>query len=1461
MKRAITILLGLFAASAVRAQLPVTLTIQEPLPPGVSGIARTLDPVSSGIPLPKGAIACGSSNPATCTGLSGLTLTGASMQQFRCLAVWLDNSCKWVLVSTEATVSAGGTNTGFSLVSGAGGNSGGFGSNMAADSNAGNPNAGTITVTTGAATFVIKKANQNAIDSAVVGATTLIATGTSTGYVIVGPASPATACPCSTTYTSANDATSTAVIEENGPVRVVVKETGLFNDGAAHTYMRYTARLIFYYNTSRVQADFHLQNADQPTSTFNQAFKGYNQLEVRLSTPMTGTTFTFGNSTGTATTGSFSGTQDAYLWQGRTTHWQGSRSTNSSPPSVPTNGQTGYEIHQGAGILTSNTATSAAANMFGDFANSSGAGIEAGIWLGAEQFPSSIQMQSSGAEVRIGLRPDETLYTSGGAAYTYGLAWLEHHPFTFFLNFHSVALASPQNAFLSQQYDLQARASVAHYNFTGAWPTKMVTGAEMDAYYSSIGICCNPAIPNATPEVTQFWSWPDTGGVNMQDLGYVMQQQWLERGYGGNWTWAKLWQRFLQRRVYMWSDGFNFRTGGFGVSGQGYSTASSSNTGIDFRNWLDGSSEGEHAHAWDAPDWYYLTGDEMDHDFILDGPLDRWGNTSGSMRENNGSLWNEREIGNAIISTARLNLFACSTNAAADCAGTKTVLQTVLNAQALNDITSPVANATSGNGISKTRGIHYGCCGWDNFGGTANGPGGAGTARQNKAWMSTVFEQGMMEAADAVGPTWTNASGGNYYRQVRDYAYGLSHWGLTEAYHYDGVCSPVSNCGMMYEVFLDYPQSQNAQSGQETVWYGYGIEVPYRGNMASFAKPRFDAQLRNVNSANSNNGSWDENGNYMVSHAMYYMLHPGTTTQVLITPSVVNNGGGSYTLSWSAPGGGGVTKYTVKHNPAKTIVDDLVWDITTNTSTFNQATNQPFWSSNATRQQPTVAQTSLTVTTDDLTGAALASAGESFLIQAMVDSTIGAWQSISLTGSPLPDGTDWTHWVYDYTNKQLVGTQPDAARSDTIYANGIWALAPSGAANSTTYKYTRVQQSANFASPCPADTATTWMHRHTYSQFTFDPTRTRAYMTAGACNGDAPIDFMGVNTGNGTQDSGSVIFFSSGGGPHRTGKEGAIEYMANVDRVLIHGGFAPVSGSATDWTYEWNPNTNTYTANACNGSCAPGVRASYLMAYSYGTGKVMITGGRRSFGGASIAITYLYDPITKTWAAANPAQEMPATEFPCGGYDKQRDRVVVYLSTNQLWQYSFPNNLWSQIVPSTGGPPMPTPGAPDGNADSVCGYDYDHDWFIYTAHSFGGPRPTFGVWFGNPPQGGGGGGTPAVSLAPSSLNFVNQLQTTTSVAQNVTLTNTGTATLTISGISISGDFAQSNNCGASLPAAGNCSISVTFTPSVLGAAVGTLTVTDNAAGSPHTVALSGNGTATVFGIGNVTIQGNVTIKP
>ena len=106
---------------------------------------------------------------------------------------------------------------------------------------------------------------------------------------------------------------------------------------------------------------------------------------------------------------------------------------------------------------------------------------------------------------------------------------------------------------------------------------------------------------------------------------------------------------------------------------------------------------------------------------------------------------------------------------------------------------------------------------------------------------------------------------------------------------------------------------------------------------------------------------------------------------------------------------------------------------------------------------------------------------------------------------------------------------------------------------------------------------------------------------------------------------------------------------------------------------------------------------------------------------------------------------------------------------------------------------------------------------------------------------GNGIGPATVSLTPAQLTFATRLIHTVSKAQIATLTNTGTLDVNISNIWTTGPFPETNNCPPTLTAGNACQISVQFEPTTRGPATGTLSVSDDAQGSPQTVALSGEG--------------------
>jgi subtilase family serine protease len=103
----------------------------------------------------------------------------------------------------------------------------------------------------------------------------------------------------------------------------------------------------------------------------------------------------------------------------------------------------------------------------------------------------------------------------------------------------------------------------------------------------------------------------------------------------------------------------------------------------------------------------------------------------------------------------------------------------------------------------------------------------------------------------------------------------------------------------------------------------------------------------------------------------------------------------------------------------------------------------------------------------------------------------------------------------------------------------------------------------------------------------------------------------------------------------------------------------------------------------------------------------------------------------------------------------------------------------------------------------------------------------------------------SVTLSPTSLAFGSVAKGTTSEAKSVTVTNAGTATLDLTGISITGltstDFLEISTCGPTLAPAASCVIDVAFKPASAATFSDTLSVSDNGTSSPQKVTLTGTG--------------------
>jgi hypothetical protein len=142
-------------------------------------------------------------------------------------------------------------------------------------------------------------------------------------------------------------------------------------------------------------------------------------------------------------------------------------------------------------------------------------------------------------------------------------------------------------------------------------------------------------------------------------------------------------------------------------------------------------------------------------------------------------------------------------------------------------------------------------------------------------------------------------------------------------------------------------------------------------------------------------------------------------------------------------------------------------------------------------------------------------------------------------------------------------------------------------------------------------------------------------------------------------------------------------------------------------------------------------------------------------------------------------------------------------------------------------------------AAMIAAGDFNNDGFLDLALGDAASTGTLSILLGTV--------APVASVSPASLAFGDVTLGQVSPTQHATITNTGSAALDITSVTLSGstEFVDTNSCPSSLQPAATCSVGVTFKASVGGATTGTLTIADSATGSPQTVSL----TATAVPVG------------
>ena len=792
------------------------------------------------------------------TDTAQLGLEGARAAQFRVLQRDPDTRCvRWVLVDFVA----GAPGSSWALVRGRGG----FGGPPLATDR------GThIEVATGEARFVIRKRGFNFLDAVVQGADEIVGQHAGGGLVVLAGG---------TRYESGLDAGSETAIEENGPVKAVVRTRGILRSAAGGASFGYTVRLHFFTGQASCRAFVTLRNADLATLAPRGFDAAWLELPLRLQPQRQ---VTFGTPEGSAG-GALGPTGTAHLFQGDNGFQRGRRTIQVVPFLTPARGL--EVVLDGAPLAVPGAAGGAAPGWMclEDYAHA----VLAGMRDFATLFPSGFDVGDSLLSIELFSRhnPKKELAFAWGAHETrevlveFGLPGWDAADFHHHL-----------------QYPLLGRCDFERYRDTGAvaGERRLVTAAEEQAFFAQLGRKWWLADRSEKEiKLERQYSFGTTGGGNQFDHDEGELIDFVRTGYAGRFQQGRLGVLWKADQAVPHSDDFDYGTRQNGISDLRIASLPGFN-GRGAGNLFDD----EHPHWTCMPLYYYLTGDERVREAIEDyGEWRRYraGNPAfGAVR--GGALNHFRLWSRCLRDVALLYEFTGQARYRED-------LRRMAAA-----LTTTIEKGTS-RGRNLERGYFY-------FGDPKD--------RQRTIHLFFLTEMNAIGVQEAIRVLPADDP---LKEELRDYLYGLAYFTLQEAQvSARAIGYPYRYCSASA---VTKPGTRGDQTG---IVLTHGYEMS--GDQAFIARSRALA-WRVLEYQHPRRGS------ELSTHVrIYRWLHRDESGAVLLDPEAQRNDDGSYTLTWPAPAG--AHQYIVKYGP-RPLVENLGFDPATRRYRVDPKRAMNFW--------------------------------------------------------------------------------------------------------------------------------------------------------------------------------------------------------------------------------------------------------------------------------------------------------------------------------------------------------------------------------------------------------------------------------------------------------------------------------------------------------------------------------------
>ncbi|KAF0221829.1 MAG: hypothetical protein FD174_160 [Geobacteraceae bacterium] len=565
-------------------ELSVPLEIFQARRNGVKGTAFTDEYVRVGLPFPRGLVR------EAAGGRALLGVSGAPYQT-RVLKRWPDGSVQWALVELLASVPAGKGTT-VRVNAGPGKSDG---ADLATERD------GAVLVNTGPLHVEMRAKGFSIFERVVVDGREIVARGASRGIVLLDDNGKE--------FTAASDRGTQLRIEENGPIRSVVRIDGSHvNDGKR--LLDYTLRLFFTQGKRQVMAQYTLRNASKDDVRDIRIREMRLELSL-MASPHTAQVATHGGQrhldmkNGAVTL--YQAVSDfPWLSDGDSFYHNGPVAPDYAREKDKGYSQEGYWLKQGGLTVMSGNRHEFPDVSYLDLHDADGVGLSTSIRYMAGNWPKAMR-GVVGERLSVALWPEEN-----GAGYwvRYG----SHNSAEVLFSFHKGEddTGAHANRF---QYPLVARGPIEWYNRAtdGFYPLyHFVSFSDEAKLARKVGADYVVGFRKPAFKVWRYHYWAHGAFLNQHDFGRIALVNFLREDR----DLAKAGEYYLQGENIA---GYNadwsvWRTDGYDYARQQLQPREK----IEKAQLAKVQFDFEHSHWYGMALWYYMTGDERVREAILD---------------------------------------------------------------------------------------------------------------------------------------------------------------------------------------------------------------------------------------------------------------------------------------------------------------------------------------------------------------------------------------------------------------------------------------------------------------------------------------------------------------------------------------------------------------------------------------------------------------------------------------------------------------------------------------------------------------------------------------------------------------------------------------------------------------------------------------------------------------------------